>query len=551
MPRALNGTLDALQQEAERREPGFILEVYDIRSTSTNATPTTINDVVLSNVSVAPPVLPAIVGPRDFTDDVIEVTVNEVAGDYLDQGVASSAIAFVASDPSGELDPVGNPAPSDGRWLRQGNVVVLREGDQQVDSSLWPITFTGSIVGQPGQDRNRTTGRSRLTVKCSDRMADFLRRNLTTENFPQNTAYSDMVDSIARNDMGLDAEEINLPSFGSRTTCHVSTQLVEQNPISSIAQVMFPDGFMPRFEGDGRLGLTNGIITKSPARVYQNDELIVEVQRPIVEENGTNVVIVIGLGCDKEQVTQDRQDLVRVGITTGFYAQDTTIPVNWSDDRTQQAVGAKFEVDVSINDGLFNVGSESFTATVDSDGGSRGGVIEVESGFSLWLIAAIAVSWVASHAIPDGATLGSTIPVGRLVEGAVGELIMNTLSSQGRGEYRITGQPYEYVFPEIRAEARVANVRSEDRREQTIENHLVNDQSDGDTIAMTMLRRERAKQNQRTVRSIHDLVVVPDDIIELSDGSRIYVQSVSRTLRRQGQHVADLAGFEVTEGVRP
>lgn len=551
MPRSLNGTLDALQAESQLRRPAFQVLVYDIRSTSNEADPTTINDVVLSNVSIAPPVLPTIVGPRDFTDDVIEVGINEVAGDYLGDGVASSSLSLRVSDPSGELDPVGNPAPEDGRWLRQGNVVVIREGDEAVDSDLWPITFTGPIVGQPGQDRNRTTGRSELVAKCNDRTAAFLRRNLTTENFPQNTAFSDMVDSIARNDMGLDVEEINLPTFGTDLTCQLSTQLVDQNPITSIAQIMFPDGFMPRFEGDGRLGLTNGIITKSPARVYLNDELIIELRRPIVDEDGTNVVTVKGLSCDMSKVVQDRQDLATVTISTGFYAQDTAIPVQWSDDGAQQAQNLKFEVDVSVNDGLFAIGGESFTEVTETDGGSVRGTIDVESGFALWLIALIAVSWVASHAIPDGATIGSTIPVGRLVEGSVGQLILNTLASQGRGEYRITGEPYEYVFEEILAEARVKDIRAEDEREEIIENHLIGTQAAADTIAMTMLRRERAKQNQRSVRMIHDLGVVPDDVIELSDGTRIYVQSISRSLRRSGEHTADVTGFEVTEGVRP
>ncbi|MCP4251075.1 MAG: hypothetical protein GY778_28895, partial [bacterium] len=196
MPRSLDSTLDALQQAAERREPAFQVLVYDIRSTSNDATPTTINDVVLSNVSSTPPVLPEIAGPRDFTNDVVEVAINEMAGDYVDQGVSSSALGFTVSDPSGELDPVGNPAPEEGRWLRQGNVVVIREGDRQVDQSLWPITFTGPIVGQPGQDRNRTNGRSQLTAKCNDRTAFFLNGTATTENFPQNTSYLDMVNSI-------------------------------------------------------------------------------------------------------------------------------------------------------------------------------------------------------------------------------------------------------------------------------------------------------------------------------------------------------------------
>lgn len=562
MARALNATLDAVML-GETRKPGFLLEIYDVRSTSTETTPTRINDVVLFNLGLGGGLL-EIVGPRDFTSDVEAIDVTENAGDYTGLGIAASQIVVQLVDVDGSLDPVENPAPVDGRWLRQGNVVVLREGDEAVPSADWPITFTGTIRGQPGQNRGRVAGESVITFKAASREVEFLKQQNTSQKFPQSTSFQSMASTIAETDMGLDLDEINFPTLPSRLTVFATTQFADESPLDSIAQILFPDGFMPRFGGDGRLRVSTGSITKAPTRFYPDRSLQLEVTRPILELNGVNEVEVIGLDPDKEQVTQQRQLLARASITTGFFSRESRIDVFWSDDRTQQALDVVFEVDSSVADGIFSFGGESFTNFPNpDDGGSTEGRIDVDGGLEASVILAtlVAGAWLASHKIPDnvivfgaGASEGITIPIGRPVEGAIGKVLFTILGSVGRGQYRVMGRPYEYVFQEIRSVARIDGVLPQDRNELRVENHLISSVADCDAIAETILRRERAKQNQRTVRMIHDLALEPDDIFELGSGltaRRYMIRSVRRTLRRGSDHVATLTCFETTVGVRP
>ena len=562
MARALSASMDAAMA-GETRKPTFKVEIFDIRSTSTEDTPTRINDVVLFNLGLGG-TFPAIVGPRDFTNDVIEVTVTEVAGDYVQNGVAATTIQFAVSDPAGDFDPVDNPAPASGRWLRQGNVVVVREGDLDVIEAEWPIVFTGALQGQPGEDRNRTTGSAVLTAKAKSREVDFLRRLNTTRNFVQNVTFQSIVEEIATTDMGLSADEVSLPTFSSRLTRFASNQFAEESPLVSIAKLMFVDGFMPRFAGDGQLKATDGSITKAAARLYPERSLQLAVTRPITEQNGVNEVEVIGLDPDKDQVIQGRQELARASITTGFFSRKATIDVFWSDDRTQQALDVNFEVDASIADGIFNFGGESFTNNPSAvDGGSVDGTIEVDGGLEQSLVFAgiLAGAYISSFSIPDnvlvigvGASTGITVPIGSLLQGALGQSLMTILSMAGRGQYRVTGRPYEYVFKEIRCVARIQGIRSEDRQDLSIENHLINSQADCDTVAERILRRERAKQNVRNIRMLHDVALEPDDIIELGSGvaaRRYAIQSMKRTLRRGTSPIDTITAFEVTAGVRP
>lgn len=560
MARSLNAQLRAAML-SQRRDPAWIIEVWDLRSTSALASPTRINDVVLRNVGSSV-FIPEIAGPRDFTSDVLEARIIETAGDYADQGITSTAIELTVIDARGLLDPVSNPPTisdpeADGRWLRQGNVIVIREGDRrESDSAFWPITFTGKIQGQPGQSRNRTSGRSELKVKANSREVDYLRRVSTSQNFTQGTAYSSMVDTIARVDMGLDPDELDLSTVGGgRFTQFLSTQFVEESPLTSIAKILFPDGFMPRFQGDGTLGVANGIITKGAARVYDDAGLFLSIDRPLLEFNGINSISIIGLSPLLSQIIQGVQELARASITTGFFSDDATIDVAWSEDRTQQAIGARLQVLASIGDGPFSFGGESFSTFPQSDGGSVAGQIEVDGALSkgLALVGLLFGAFIAAALIPDIAPPfgGPTFPIGRKVQAAIGQIIMLTLGQQGRGDYRIIGRPYEYVFEQIIAVARVSGLRSEDRQEKVIENHLVNSQADADAIAERVLRRARAKQNARQIRMIHDLALEPDDIFEL-DGSRYMIETISRVLKRQqGPIEATVGAFEVTTGVRP
>ncbi len=326
---------------------------------------------------------------------------------------------------------------------------------------------------------------------------------------------------------------------------------------------MFVDGFMPKFQGDGRLGSSNGIISKAPTRVYPQSELIRSLTRPILEFNGPNEVEIIGLSADMTAVIQGRQDIARASITSGFFTDDQMINLLWSEDGTQQAFNVRMEVDSSIGDGIFNFGSESFTNFPSVvDGGSVSGRIDVDGALaaSIILLILASVVYLGNAAKPDGViasgtpvATGFTISIGRIAQAVTATIIFSLLGSVGYGSYRITGEPYEYVFLEIRAVARISGIRSEDRETLRIENQLINSQSDADAVATRVLRRERAKQNRRTVTMVHDLALEPDDVFELGQGvtgRRYLIRSIRRVLEPLGQHIATIDCFEVTPGVR-
>lgn len=551
MARGLDPTLNRLMLDSDVRRPGFRVEIFDFRSTSD-----TINSVVRGDG-----LLP-LTGPRDFTGDVVSVDVRDVAGDFLTEGVAASELTLVVLDPNDVFNPLDVllDATGDGRWLRAGNGIRIREGDEAVDDSLWPITFTGTLVGAAGVSRSRVDQTAFLTVKAVDRTADFLGVNLTSVAFGQGSTYLSMATDIATIEMGLDSSELDFAGFGSRITGHRVTQFLDESPLVMLAQIMMVDGFMPRFDGEGKLTQTLGNVTGFPDRVYQDFDLFRKIDQPFSDVDVVNSVCVLGLAAELTKIKQPRQTLAETHITTGYFAQDEKFDVYWSKDRTTIAEDVDVDVKRSVNGAIHFGGGEEFDF-IDAPGGSPGFIgveVSVSTGFAPYLIIMLTVGYLAVAWIPDEVVsiiAGVTIPVGRVVQAAVLINLLLVMMAIGRLHAEFEGSPIEFVFKEIRACARRSGTLVADRNEVTVENQLIQDQATADTVARELLFRAIARGNPRRVEQLYDVALEVDDIFELPDPKygprRFLIHAIERRLQRGTVPLATFTCSEITSGVTP
>ena len=287
MPRPLSFALDRISKgETEERRPVYQVLLYDLRSSGQ-----TIRDVVVGNP------LDALTGPLDITEFCLMVPIVEKAGTYATDGVQATTVTLKVRDPDGQFDPllVRSDPTVIGRYFRSGNVVRIIEGDSQVPSTEFPITFTGPILGQPGYDRNRTTGRSILTARAVSREARFINFLRTTEEFLIGTSYLAAATSVAVNEMGLDFDEIDFPVFGAHLIPHKVVQLVQENPMTMLARIMFLDALIPAFTGEGKLSAAPDRATGAPARVYAKRDHVLKITRPVSDLEPPTSVCVVGL----------------------------------------------------------------------------------------------------------------------------------------------------------------------------------------------------------------------------------------------------------------
>lgn len=541
--RTLVSALDTLQIRPQRR-PRWRVEIYDVRSTSDE-----IGDVVTGAT------LDSMTGPRDFTSDVVSLTINERAGNFVDTGIPATTVSFSVVDPHNQFDPfnlIGSPT-GDGRWLRRNNVLRIYEGDADVDEADWPITFTGVLIGQAGVDQNRTSsGAGILQMQAVGREVAFLQQSLTSSTFGAAESYLSAGITIAQEDMGLDLGEIDLSGWGSQTFAHTVNQFVDQSPLVSIAQLMFVDGFMPRFDGEGKLSQVQGNITAAPSRIYANEQTLRSVITPFSNENPVNRVCVIGLDAAKTKITQPRQELGRITMTIGYFTTDISERIYWSEDRTQLAENIKFKIETSVNGLLQFSEEESDDIPAPNMGeGTIGAKLTATTGYAPYIIIFLAVFYVLAAAIPDFVLFGVTVPAGRITQALLLTQILIIMASIGRGVYVWSGEPFEYVFKTIEECAEVDGLLTSEFNEEVIENHLVNDRTDARNSAREVLFRQQARGRPRTVQMIHDLRLEPDDLFERSNGRIYLIESISRTLERSGENpvIASLRCFETTPGI--
>ncbi len=561
MARTLIFPLDQTQISVTARQPKWKIEIYDVRSTAD-----TIRQVVQQVTAASPPTLATLTGPRDFTGDVLQATITETAGDFV-EGVSATTVQLQIADPNGVFDPfntIGNPT-GDGRWLRRGNVVRIKEGDARIPEADWPITFTGRLVGQAGTLTSRDPSAPPQIIHCeaASRESDFLKRRINSASFPIGTSHLTIANSIATEDMNLDLDEINFAGFGTDLVFQ-PIQIGDEQPMVSLARIMFVDGFVPKFDGRGVLTQALGLITGIPVRTYFDDTFAASVDRPHSKLDPPNSVTIRGLNKDMTKILQPVQLLAELSLTIGYFTQDETIEVPWSEDQTQLAQNVYVDTLRSVNGGLTFLGAdEDFTeiSAGPTFEGSVGMRCDFTTGFAPWLIIFFLVEYLALTWIPDivvvlglGASTGETINTGSSAAGLALAAAMLIMMKIGRGNYAFIGEPFEYVHEEISALAELDGLLSEDIVELEIENHLISDQDKLDALARDVLFEQQAKGSPRLFRQLYDLRLETNDEFRGLSGRDFKIKQIARTLIRTtdgGVALANVNAFETTPGMNP
>lgn len=540
--------------QASRRAPAFRVEVFDLRSSISN----TISDVVLGNT------LEAVVGPEDFTELITQLDIKEVAGDYAVGSISSSVASLTLEDPDGRLDPLLllEDTSSLARYFRNGNVVRVYEGDEAEDPSLWPNTFTLVLQGQPGYNRSRASQDSALVARAVSREATFLGFTRISREYIEGESYRNIGEDIARNEMGLDVDEINFSGWGTRLLRQATMTLAEESPIVMLARVMFADGFLPRFQGDGRLSQTLINTQGTVNRFYNNKNLQVDIAQPLNDIRPVDSVCVTGLDFNLSRVDQPRQVVATTSLTTGYFTQNEEVEILFSEDRSVLAENPTLIIKRSVNGGLTSLGGGEFITPIPAPNvmqeGFVGVTLNISTGYAPWLSVFLLVTYAVLAAVPDIvivvgfiASSGTTINVGGIAQAIALSAALIIMTALGRGQYEIEAEPFEYVFAEIRQCARVAGTSEFSKNEISVVNHLVDDAVTAEDRAREILFQQQASKHVRRVNMLHDLALEPNDIfVTLDDERRFLTRSITRTLRRDTDAVlVALEVFELTDGI--
>ncbi len=376
-----------------------------------------------------------------------------------------------------------------------------------------------------------------VTARSRDAGPQWREVRRVTDIYPVGTE----VDRIARavaTAVGLEADEQDLPQVSLRTP-HSGTQLADLTAWQMLETLLLPVGLAPWVDALGVLRAIDRDITRAPDQVLGRDRV-----RSVTGSRARAPLTALRLRWLDPQLTrvsQQDQPLATATIQAGFFKLLQERDVYWSEDRTQRADNSRMVVKQSVNGGLLPVGSESYRQVSPTQGR-----VTVET--SAWVpglaTASIAGLLAASH-LPDYAPPGGgpTVPTGKIVHGAAEVAIMLIMMSLGVGVYEIRGEPYDYVHARNTTEAYDGAAPAWRDSPEEVESDLILDEEHAQAVAVRELFYRAAAAQTWTAELVDDPRIEVGDILELPDGSRLYVLDYRRDLTRGAAAVLTVEGF--------
>jgi len=521
---------------SDRRWPGYQVLIW-------NPNQATINQVASDTVTVAPLDITPFVEAASFTENI---------GFENGDDPRTTTVSFNF-----------RRHPNSGVNLRRGLIddgVIVRvlQGDMRVKKKDWTPIFTGTFRGRPADDPGtRETSSEGMAAVAHGREERFLNLNITTIAFPQETDLGDIAVHIAQRHMGLGQNEILLGSQGYESN-HLTNQIVELNALRSLWELLFPVGKKPKFDSRGRLVAVDVGLDKPAARIWRDDEVVVSLRAEPNDVEVNNSVVVKGLSSVLTRAIQQSKLLTEFSVVTGYFDDEYKEDKYYSEDHAQRAQDTWLATKKKIR------WSEAEWHEADEFHGE----VEIDTRYLRNIRVLIFVSWLATQivvAIIDyyyheggiaadilnwitGGSIGTVRLILQLADLASMAALLWSMSFIGRGEYQIHGRPFDMVYQELVARHQLVSLEQPEYRELEFRNDFIDSMDRLDEIAAERLRREILKDQLFTLEVLDDALIEVDDIVELTDGSRYYVITVSKTMRRDQNPTMTLTCWKIRDG---
>lgn len=389
-------------------------------------------------------------------------------------------------------------------------------------------------------DYRLQAGTRTMTIVARSRDASPFWRNVrrVTDLYPTATPFSLIAREIAAA-LSLTDNEMNLPT-SSGYTVHSNTQLADLPAWEMLEQLYAPSGYAPFVDAHGRLKTISRDVSRAADIVLTEDRI--ESVTGARSRSPVSVVRIKWLDPNLTRVEQQDQSLASATITAGYFQIRQRQDVEFSNDGSQRAANTYLVVKQSANSGLLPVCDEAYEQTSQT-----GGRITLTT--ARWVPGLIAVFMAlkAAAALPDIAPPfgGPTAPTGKIVYGGLELSVLLVMASIGTGMYEVNGTPFDFVHARNTTEAYDSNAPSWMGNEVEIENDFVSDEQAAQAFAVRELIYQARAASSYGLTLVDDPRIEPGDIVQLPDGTKVYVTGYSRDLTSGAAAVLNVEGFQV------
>ncbi len=491
--------------------------------------------------------------PIDITSHIKQVAITE-----NHEMLSDSATLTIANDTYTDLHALFFNA-----WVK------VYIGDLEIDENEYPIMFSGIIRGQPGKAYQRG-GSNTVSVPAYSRACLYGNTNTVSEGKYEapNTPTGDVnphytgakpynlgeiaVDILMDNEwgMGLDRAEV---LFNTITSTDIAIQdeitkalqVVDENLITAINLILFPVGRLFGFNSEAKAVARDTSLTKPVTRVFKDNTLFQTIDIPQNTSNFANSVTIVGLDDTVSEVLYELQKLGAVQGTLGFFQSTFKELFTYSEDSS----GTRFRCDFSTvsfrnwtgGQGAFFGASSGYSVMLQERDDYSCWVKITNDGTILAYLIVLAVVYLGLVLAAEGfgvfgfwsGGLSDTVAAALRIAAAI-VLLMGLSMMQEIGNFSVDiwGKPYELVYKELEAEARLMEFTEQEKSEITLDNKIFSDITVMQARAKVELHKEVAKHATRSINMVDDLILECGDIIEDANGWRYYILSISRSYAR-------------------
>lgn len=512
------------------RQPTYVVEIWDMLTSGAPTMANIIGGTASSTHSAF------FLDATSFVNDNLKL---EFPGDRR-----AAHCTFRLTDRTDRFNP---HCGSSANFIKEWNVVRIREGDNDLASANWIYTFTGHIRGQAGFSVDRGTLRRDTEISCYGRRATpkYNKMVFTGANIGRSIDYGTIATDIIVQQMGMESGEFSrFPATLGRGTQFESNQIVEMTPLEAVDKILEAVGQVADFDGEGIMRAYSKDIEADASKSYTNLDLIQSISIPPSDTDTFNQVSIIGLDKQLSEVETEDQELARATIPVGFWRPRHVVPVFWSRDRSVRAKNTEMEIVTTVNESLFlEIGVETYTQ--DSD---FGGTIIVDiTKYVAGLLLLIGVGMTLGAALGDISVFSGSVNIslGKIIWNTTIKAIMYALGLSSSGQYTIKGTILTPVYEEFAVKFTTEGVPDFLVNDKEIKNDFINEQNHAVDIARIELLFEHAQGESRQYSVVNDWELEIGDIVFIpyAGGLRIWVESFSKTISRGRVPLMKVTGY--------
>jgi hypothetical protein len=425
-----------------------------------------------------------------------------------------------------ELDGANMVAP--GQWLvlwLNGKMLCIHKLDSLSDYRL-----------MSGVKQITVTARSR------DLAEHWRERTIATKTYAIGAPTIGLVRDVAYA-MGLEHSELRLRQTGTYVP-RASMQLANVSSWTVLEQVMQPAGLTPCIDALGRLyGVSRDVFRR--ADVVLTDDRVEGLSASRSRGALTHLTLKWRAPLMKVWLRPE-QVLGETSMTAGWFKLQQVKNIYFSKDKTMRATNIRMVIRESCNE-FFHFANEEMKRFGHDAGGETGAMVSVTtSRFVPTFLGTYMALKIATSFIPDFVVAlfgGVTISFGRLFKAGADISALMVLLSFGTGRYQILGQMLDQVEEVNETVAYDPTASPAAYRTEVIENDFIG--AEGTAIGMVtreFVYRARAATNW-TLSIVDDPRIEVGDIVQLEDGTRLFVMGYRRSLSPGDAALLELVGF--------